>query len=88
MNFEDHLTRFGWERNFLQRKKFDTMQTSMRKEVGKIEAGTWLGPSDHRDIRVDEFEKSLDKAIEAVDEMDGLLTLYSVELSVSTSKSP
>lgn len=79
---EDQLNDFGWERNFLQRKKFDSMHANMRKEVGKVEASSWLGHSDEKDARVDEFEKSLDKAIAAVDEMDGLLTLYNVELSV------
>lgn len=80
--FEDQLNDFGWECNFLQKKNLDSMHASMRKEVGKVEASSWLGHSDEKDARVDDFEKSLDKAIAAVDEMDGLLTLYSVELSV------
>ena len=83
LNFEDQLNSFGWERNFLQKKKIDAMQTNMRREAGRIEAGSWAGFSDDKDARVADFEKSLDRAIEAVDEMDGLLTLYSVELSVS-----
>lgn len=82
-DYEDQLNEFGWERDFLQKKQFDGLQAKMRREVGRIEAGGWLGQTEHGDHRIELFEKSIDKAISAVDEVDGLLTLYAVELSVS-----
>lgn len=83
VEYEDILSEFGWEKTLLQSKQIDTLQTSMRREMGRLEAGSWLGHADQKDDRVEFVGKMLDKAIGECDEMERLLTLYSVELGVS-----
>lgn len=80
--YEATLANFGWTDNMLQSKTVEGMETSMRKEIAKLEAGGWLGYSDGKDERIEQFEKMIDRAIAECDEMEGLLTLYGVELSV------
>ena len=86
-DFDEILGEFGWNRNFLQSKKMDALEADLRREVGRLEAGSWLGHSDVKDERVEVVENLLDKAIAECDEMEGLLTLYSVELSVRIFRS-
>jgi hypothetical protein len=47
-----------------------------------VEAGSWLNHLEQKDDRVEAVEKMLDRAIAECDELEGLLTLYNVELSV------
>jgi len=81
--FENILTDFNWDANLLQVKQVDVLKTNLRRDIARLEAGSWLGDSEHKDDRVAAVENLLDRAIAECDEMEGLLTLYSVELSVS-----
>ena len=88
--YESTLSEFGWANSILKSKTVDSMEAEMRREVARLEAGPWLGQEgeagDHKASGVEDFEKVLDKAIAECDEMDRLLSLYGVELSVSSSR--
>lgn len=87
--FEATLTEFGWGQNILISKNVDVVESGLRKEIARLEAGPWLGhdseEGEQKDAGVASFEKALDKAIVECDEMEKLLSLYSVELGVSHS---
>jgi hypothetical protein len=85
VDIESVLRDFGcWDGEAGRHKSPETLDAELRREIGRVEAGSWLGQSDERDERVGAVEKLLDRAITECDELEGLLTLYSVELSVST----
>lgn len=84
LNFETALGDFGWGNNLIQSQKLEAMEADVRRELGRVEAGSWLGHLEQKDDRVEMVEKMLDKAIAECEEFEGLLTLYGVELSVST----
>ncbi|KAF4637967.1 hypothetical protein G7Y89_g123 [Cudoniella acicularis] len=72
---------FGWVGEGIRTKNIDQMQEEMERELNKIQAGGWLTRLDEEDERVEAIKQGLDKCIDECDELDGLLTLYSVELS-------
>lgn len=74
---------FGWVGEGIRTKNMDQMQDEIDRELNKIQAGGWLSRLDEEDERIEGIKSGLDKCIEECDELDGLLTLYSVELSVS-----
>ncbi|KAI9750245.1 MAG: hypothetical protein M4579_006547 [Chaenotheca gracillima] len=80
-DFESLLDEFGWGNDTKQERKLETLEAEVRRELGRVEAGSWLGHLEQKDERVEAVEKMLDKAIAECDELDGLLTLYGVELS-------
>ncbi|KAI9839434.1 MAG: hypothetical protein M1837_002083 [Sclerophora amabilis] len=79
--FESILDEFGWGGELGRDKKLDTLKAEVRRELGRVEAGSWLGHLEQKDERVDAVEKMLDRTIAECEELDGLLTLYGVELS-------
>lgn len=86
--FDAILSDFGWGGtgvgSVFQSKKLDVIEADLRRELGRVEAGSWLGTGmESKDERVEQVDKMLDKAIHEVEELEGLLTLYGVELSVS-----
>ncbi|TKA79960.1 hypothetical protein B0A49_02178 [Cryomyces minteri] len=86
LDFESILNDFGWGSDGIsQSKKIElsavVLETDLRRELGRVEAGSWLGHLEQKDERVETVEKMLDRAIAECDELDGLLTLYGVELS-------
>lgn len=83
--YDTVLTDYGWETSILSGKKVDDLETNLRREIARLEAGSWLGHSDQKDDRVEMVQKMLDKAIAECDEMEGLLTLYGVELGTLNS---
>jgi hypothetical protein len=88
LEFETMLDDFGWGTSVFHSKNIDVLETDIRREISRVEAGSWLGHLEQKDDRVEAVEKLLDKAIAECDELEGLLTLYSVELSVSFSHLP
>ncbi|KZF24941.1 hypothetical protein L228DRAFT_217317 [Xylona heveae TC161] len=74
--FTDH----GWMGDDHQ-KTVDTLMADIRRDIARVEAGSWLNHLDQKDERIEAVEKMLDTAIAECDELDGLLTLYGVELS-------
>ncbi|KAM3415392.1 hypothetical protein BST61_g8918 [Cercospora zeina] len=82
LDFELMLTEFGWNSDILQPKQLNNLEAEIRREQGRVEAGAWLSHADAaREERVSLVESLLDKAIAECDELEGLLTLYHVELS-------
>lgn len=82
LDFEQMLSSSGWGTDVLQPKKLALLEQDIRREQGRVEAGSWLSHTDAaREERVTYVENLLDKAIAECDELEGLLTLYRVELS-------
>jgi hypothetical protein len=73
---------FGWVGDGIRTKNIDQMKDEVERELNKVQAGGWLKMLDEEDERIEAIKQGLDKCIEECDELDGLLTLYSVELSV------
>lgn len=82
LDFEQILSASGWGSEVLQPKQLAILEHEIRREQGRVEAGSWLSHTDAaREERVTYVENLLDKAIAECDELEGLLTLYHVELS-------
>ncbi|KAH8165859.1 hypothetical protein CIB48_g2423 [Xylaria polymorpha] len=65
----------------MRSRNFDEMKLDIERELNKAQAGGWVARFQEEDERVDAIKKGLDVAITECDELDNLLTLYSVELS-------
>ncbi|KAF2137594.1 uncharacterized protein K452DRAFT_278230 [Aplosporella prunicola CBS 121167] len=81
LEIEAVFSDFGWARGGMQPKKLDAFEAELKREIARVEAGSWLSQQEHNDDRIDAVEKLLDKVIGECDELEGLLTLYNVELS-------
>jgi hypothetical protein len=84
LEFEGLLLEFGWGSSNLSVKNMETIEADIKREIARVEAGSWLNHLDQKDDRVEAVEKMLDRAIAECDELEGLLTLYNVELGVSS----
>jgi hypothetical protein len=83
LEFEILLSEFGWGSSDLSAKNIESLESDIRREIARVEAGSWLNHLEQKDERVEAVERLLDRAIAECDELEGLLTLYNVELSVS-----
>lgn len=83
LEFESLLSELGWGSNELSAKKIVNLEIDIKREIARVEAGSWLNNLEQKDDRVEAVERMLDRAIAECDELEGLLTLYNVELSVS-----
>ena len=68
--------------------KIDALETEVRQELAKVESGNiWMATDDENkaanNTRIEELARRLDDTLVQCDELDGLLTLYAVELMVS-----
>ena len=81
-DIESILTDFGWGDGKILKTNYDDLQNAIKRDMAKIETGNWLGSFEHTDERVAVVSNMLDKAIAECEELDGLLTLYNVELGV------
>lgn len=79
---ESVLSDFGWGEGDSNKKTIADLQNDIKRDLSKLETGSWLGHDDHNDERVTAVGRMLDKAIVECEELDGLLTLYNVELGV------
>ncbi|KAI0408457.1 exocyst complex component Sec3-domain-containing protein [Xylaria palmicola] len=80
--FARWLDHFGWvPGNQMRSRNFDEMKLDIERELNKAQAGGWVARFQEEDERVDGIKGGLDVAIAECDELDNLLTLYSVELS-------
>lgn len=70
------LQEFGWDWH----KKVDELQLDVKKELARVESSNVTINVDG-DGRVEQLSALLDKAVEECEAMDGLLTLYAVELT-------
>ncbi|KAI6709322.1 hypothetical protein PZA11_006191 [Diplocarpon coronariae] len=71
---------FGWVGEGIRTKNIDHMKDEVERELNKIQAGGWLNRLEEEDGRIEAIKTGLDKCIEECEELDGLFTLYLVEL--------
>ncbi|KAL1854625.1 hypothetical protein Plec18170_004716 [Paecilomyces lecythidis] len=79
--FDEILTDLGWNGRLSDDKKIEDLEADVRREIGRVQASSWLGNLEQQEGKVDQLARLIDKAIEECDELDGLLTLYSHELN-------
>lgn len=84
--FASLLDEFGWAGEGIRSRNIDQMKDDIDRELNSAQAGGWLTRLDVEDERVEAIKKGIDLCIAECDELDGLLTLYSVELGVSDGK--
>lgn len=84
VDFDAILTDLGWDGKLDEDKRIEDLEADIRREVGRVQASSWLGHLEQQEGKVDQLARLFDKTIEECDELDGLLTLYSHELNVST----
>ena len=77
---------FGWVGEGVHTKDINVMKDEIDRELNKAQAGGWLSILDQEDERIADIHRLMDVTIGECDELDGLLTLYLVELSVSYSQ--
>ncbi|KAL8726849.1 MAG: hypothetical protein Q9166_006465 [cf. Caloplaca sp. 2 TL-2023] len=80
-DIETSLNDFGWGEEISQRCTYEELQASVRKELARAEAGGWLNAIEQNDDRIVALGGMMDRVIAECEELDGLLTLYGVELS-------
>lgn len=79
---ESVLNDFGWGEESTERNTFEELQSSVRKELARVEAGSWLGSIENNDERIATIGSMMDRVVAECEEFDCLLTLYNVELGV------
>lgn len=83
--FTKWLDYFGWVPGEQMRSRnFEDLRIDIDRELNRAQAGGWLARFREEDERVDAIKRGIDLSIQECEEMDNLLTLYSVELSVSS----
>lgn len=85
VDFDDILTDLGWNGRLSDEKRIEDLEADVRREIGRVEATSWLGNLEQQEGKVDQLAKLIEKTVDECDELDGLLTLYSHELNVSSS---
>ncbi|KAI9770417.1 MAG: hypothetical protein M1840_003303 [Geoglossum simile] len=81
VEIEPILSEFGWGGAKVHELKIEAIEAGLKREIGGVEAGSWLDHLEQKDERVEAVERMLDRAIAECDEFEGLLALYGVELS-------
>ncbi|TQN72181.1 Exocyst complex component 1 [Colletotrichum shisoi] len=80
--FTKWLDYFGWvPGDQMRSRNVDDMRTDLERELNKAQAGGWLARFQEEDDRVEAIKRGIDLAVAECEEMENLLTLYSVELS-------
>ncbi|RMJ10308.1 hypothetical protein CDV36_010046 [Fusarium kuroshium] len=80
--FSQWLDYFGWiPGEQMRTRNVEEMKADLERELNKAQAGGWLARFREEDERVDAIKLGLDVAMAECEELDNLLTLYSVELS-------
>lgn len=80
-DIEASLIDFGWGEESSKQCTYEDLQANVRREVARAEAGGWLNAIKHNDDRTIALGHMMDRVIAECEELDGLLTLYGVELS-------
>ncbi|KAK8069780.1 Exocyst complex component Sec3 [Apiospora phragmitis] len=80
--FTKWLDHFGWVPGDQMRgRNYEEMKMDIDRQLNKAQAGGWVVRFEEEDGRMDAIKRGLDLSIAECDELDNLLTLYSVELS-------
>ena len=78
------LDYFGWVPSEQMRSKnIGDVKFDIEREINRAQAGGWLTRFREEDERVEAIKTGIDVSVAECEELDNLLTLYSVELSVS-----
>ena len=77
------LNDFGWAEGS-SKTAFEDLESGIRKELARVEAGSWIGAVESNDDRTAAVNDMMDKVMAECEELDCLLTLYNVELGVCT----
>jgi exocyst complex component 1 len=85
VNFATLLDDFGWMGDGIHSKGIDQMNDEIDRELNQAQIGGWLSRFEEEDDRIDAIRRGLDVSIAECEELDGLLTLYGVELGVGAS---
>ena len=80
--FATLLDDFGWMGDGIHAKSIDQMNDEIDRELNQAQIGGWLSRFEEEDDRIDAIRRGLDISIAECEELDGLLTLYGVELGV------
>ena len=83
-DIEAVLNDFGWAEDN-SKTSFEDLELGIRKELARVEAGSWLGAVENGDDRSAAVGDMMDKVMSECEELDCLLTLYNVELGVSST---
>ncbi|PWY82903.1 hypothetical protein BO70DRAFT_361818, partial [Aspergillus heteromorphus CBS 117.55] len=81
IDFDDILTDLGWNGRLSDEKKIEDLEADIRREIGRVEATSWLGNLEQQEGKLDQLAKLIDRTVEECEELDNLLTLYSHELN-------
>ncbi|WEW58346.1 GTP-Rho binding exocyst subunit [Emydomyces testavorans] len=81
VDFDHILTDLGWDGKLQDDKNAEDLEADIRREIGRVQASSWLGHLESQEGQANELAQLFDRAIEECEELDGLLTLYSHELS-------
>ena len=81
-NIDEALDKY-WGEEGGPKNAYEEMQDAIRRDLAKLETGSWLDAYEINDERVAQVGVGIDRTIAEIDELDGLLTLYNVELGVS-----
>ncbi|KAL1888104.1 hypothetical protein Sste5346_009791 [Sporothrix stenoceras] len=80
--FAKWLDYFGWvPGDHMRSVNMDDLKIDLDRELNRAQAGGWLSRFQEEDDRVEAIKKGIDVAMDECEELDNLLTLYSVELS-------
>lgn len=82
------LDEFGWVGEGVHTRNIEEMREDIERQINKAQAGGWLTRLEEEDERIVAISTGIDSVIAEVEELDGLLTLYGVELGVSFSCEP
>lgn len=74
------LDEFGGNGPDGEPKSYEQLTADLRREIARVEAGSWIGGFEQNDERVSSVGRIIDRGIAECEEFDGLLTLYSHEL--------
>lgn len=68
----------------LEYQRVDDLEARVRREIGRVQAGSWLGHLEEmQDSKVEALAGLFEKTIAECEELEGYLTLYGHELGVS-----
>ncbi|OAA51610.1 Exocyst complex, component Exoc1 [Metarhizium rileyi] len=80
--FGKWLDYFGWVPGQEMRShSTEEVKADLEREINRAQAGGWLARFQEEDDRVEAIKRGIDLAMGECEELDSLLTLYSVELS-------
>ncbi|KHN99026.1 Exocyst complex, component Exoc1 [Metarhizium album ARSEF 1941] len=80
--FSQWLDYFGWvPGQEMRSRSAEEIKADVEREINRAQAGGWLARFQEEDDRVEAIKRGIDLAMAECEELENLLTLYSVELS-------